>query len=281
MYPIPISETLIEIKTCRFCGTNFPITDKDHEFYEKVSPIFNGKRYFIPIPSLCPDCRQQRRLSFRNERKLYKRKCDATGKDIISIYSPDKLFKIYHQDIWWSDSWDPLNYGKDFDFSMSFFEQFQELSENTPHLNVLQKFNENCEYTSSVGNSKNCYLASDTDFSEDCMYSSIIKKSRNVVDGLHIYMCENVYSSINCTDSYNIINCFECDTSQFLYGCSRLTGCSYCYESHNLVNRSYIIRNEQVSKEEWELFIKNASVPLLQDFGISRNCYIIDSENTV
>jgi Zn ribbon nucleic-acid-binding protein len=59
---------------------------------------------------LCPECRQQRRLSFRNERNLYKRDCDATGKSIISIYSPDKPYKVYNQDFWWSDNWDAMDY---------------------------------------------------------------------------------------------------------------------------------------------------------------------------
>ena len=91
MYPIPPSENLVESKTCRKCQAGFPITDKDLEFYDKVSPNFGGKKYSIPSPTLCPDCRQQRRLSFRNERKLYKRKCDATGKDIVSIYAPCEM----------------------------------------------------------------------------------------------------------------------------------------------------------------------------------------------
>ena len=110
MFPIPPDEHLVEERVCKHCSVVFPITDKDMEFYEKVSPVFGGKRYTIPAPTLCPDCRQQRRLSFRNERKLYKRKCDATGKDIISIYSPDKPYTVYHQDYWWSDKWNPLDY---------------------------------------------------------------------------------------------------------------------------------------------------------------------------
>jgi len=32
-------EKIIEKKTCK-CGKKFEITDKDLEFYEKVSPIF-------------------------------------------------------------------------------------------------------------------------------------------------------------------------------------------------------------------------------------------------
>jgi len=71
-------EMIIETKTCKHCFANFEITDKDVEFYEKISPIFQDRKYSIPTPKLCPDCRQQRRLSFRNETKLYKRNCSLT-----------------------------------------------------------------------------------------------------------------------------------------------------------------------------------------------------------
>jgi hypothetical protein len=36
------NEKIIETKTCRHCGTSFDITDKDLEFYEKVSPVFSS-----------------------------------------------------------------------------------------------------------------------------------------------------------------------------------------------------------------------------------------------
>ena len=81
---------------------------------------------------MCPDCRQQRRLSWRNDRYLYKRNCDATGKEIVSIYSPDKPNIIYNQDFWWSDDWDRDCYFLDFDVSKGAFEQFRELSILTP-----------------------------------------------------------------------------------------------------------------------------------------------------
>jgi len=99
-------------KSCKNCSQTFEITPDDLTFYDKISPIFNNKKYSVPPPSLCPDCRQKRRLAFRNERKLYKRKCDATGKEIISMYSPDKPFKVYDQTEWWSDRWNALDYGK-------------------------------------------------------------------------------------------------------------------------------------------------------------------------
>ena len=103
-------EKIIENKQCRQCKTMFDITDKDMNFYDKVSPIFNNKKYQIPTPTLCPDCRQQRRLHFRNERNFYRRKCDLTGKDMVSIYSPDKPCKVYDQKNRRSDTWNPLEY---------------------------------------------------------------------------------------------------------------------------------------------------------------------------
>jgi uncharacterized protein YbaR (Trm112 family) len=135
MFPIPSTEKLVETKVCRHCSEKFPITDKDVEFYEKISPVFllspalspegrkgvknlgNGTaKFMIPTPVLCPDCRQQRRLSFLNERRLYKRTCDATGKNIISMYSPDKPYKVFDQAFWLGDGWDSMSYGMRFDF---------------------------------------------------------------------------------------------------------------------------------------------------------------------
>jgi hypothetical protein len=48
------------------------------------------------------------------------------------MYSPDKSYKVYSQDEWWSDKWDAMDYGRDFDFSRGFFEQINELIINVP-----------------------------------------------------------------------------------------------------------------------------------------------------
>ena len=34
-------EKVVETKICKHCSSKFEITDKDLEFYEKVSPIFS------------------------------------------------------------------------------------------------------------------------------------------------------------------------------------------------------------------------------------------------
>ena len=158
------------------------------EFYEKVSPAFPiplqsegvsrsdgvvaSKKYLIPPPTLCPDCRQQRRLTFRNERKLYKRKCDATGKDIVSIYSPDKEYRVYTQEYWWSDAWDAMSYGREFDFSRSVMEQMKELMREVPRFSLANVYLslENCEYSNHLASSRNCYMSYNGSDDEDSLY---------------------------------------------------------------------------------------------------------------
>ena len=108
----------------------------------------------IPPPKLCPDCRLQRRVAWRNERFMYKRKCDATGKDIISMYPPDSPFKIYEQSVWWGDSWNALDYGRDFDFNRPFFEQSRELQLEVPRLALVNKNSKNSQFTNHSADNK-------------------------------------------------------------------------------------------------------------------------------
>jgi hypothetical protein len=132
------TDPIIQTQTCPISGKAFHITQQDMDFYTKISPTFAGQKFVIPMPTLCPDERQRRRLSFRNERNLYRRKCDASGKDIISIYSPDKPYTVYDQQIRWSDSWDATEYGRDFDFSKTFTEQFGEMMREVPMAPLTQ-----------------------------------------------------------------------------------------------------------------------------------------------
>jgi hypothetical protein len=107
-------------------------------------------KYSFPIATLCPECRQQRHFSFRNERNLYRRKCDLTGKDIISIYSPDKPLKVYEQSEWWSDKWSAADYAREFDFSRTFFSQFEDLMKAVPYMSLSNESNEASEFNNDT-----------------------------------------------------------------------------------------------------------------------------------
>src|SRR5688572_21748546 len=136
------------LQNCLQCGKSYEITNSDLEFYDAVSPVFSGKKYAVPPPTKCPSCRYQQRLTWRNERNFHRRTCDATGEEVVSIFSADKEWPpVYKQDYWWSDKWDPKSYGRDIDFSRSFFDQFAELWRTVPQLALNNQKSENSAYT--------------------------------------------------------------------------------------------------------------------------------------
>ncbi len=239
-------------KTCKKCSKKIEITNSDLEFYKKVSPKFDGKVFEIPSPTLCPECRQQRRLAFRNERKLYKRKCDATGENIISIYSPDKKYKIFEQNFWWSDKWNPLDYGKDFDFSKSFFEQFKELQLEVPRVSVINGMNENSYYCNHAAKQKDCYFSSDALENEKCYYTNDIYYSTNCIDSSTIKHCENITNSAVIIKSFNCHNCFNLQNCNNCYLSNNLINCANCIWCSDIVNWEYFVLNKKVSKEDFK-----------------------------
>ena len=249
-------------QTCRQCQQSFEITPADLAFYDKVSPVFNGKKEPIPPPTLCPDCRQQRRLAFRNAHVLYKRSCDLTGQKILSTASPDKPHTIYNQHDWWSDAWEPMKYGFDFEFSRPCFEQLLELQLSVPRLS-LGNFNSiNSEYVAIGGDNKNCYLASPCFQSEDCYFGDSIYSCKNTNDCLLCESMEISYECINCKNGYNLFfsqNCINCHDSLFLKDCNN---CSECIGCFGLKNQRFFVFNQQVNEAEFQAIRARLAVPL-------------------
>src|SRR3989344_7207415 len=103
-----------EKRICQNCRGEFIIEPEDFNFYKKIK---------VPPPTFCPLCRAQRRMAFRNERKLFKNKNYFTGQDIFSMYPKESDRKIIPKEEWLGDSWDAMEYGVDYDFSKPFFQQ--------------------------------------------------------------------------------------------------------------------------------------------------------------
>ena len=107
---------------CQNCQKDFTVEPEDFVFYEKIK---------VPAPTWCPECRMIRRFTWRNERALFTRNCAGTDKEIICMFHPESPLVVYDRDFWWSDAWDPGEYGQEYDFSCPFFEQllvFEQLS---------------------------------------------------------------------------------------------------------------------------------------------------------
>lgn len=202
--------------------------------------------------SLSFDQKMPTLMSFRNEWKLYKRKCDFTGESILSAYNPDGPFTVYKNSVWWGDDWDPMSYGKTFDFNRPFFEQFRELQLKVPREGTSVFNSQNCDYNGHIRDSKNCYLNSLVAKCEDTHYSYWMVNDKDCID------CMNTNNSTLCYECIDAENCYGCVFCQDVKDCSdclfsfQLMNCKNCIFCTNLMNKEYCIDNKQVSKEEFQ-----------------------------
>ncbi|MBI5411729.1 hypothetical protein HZA43_00970 [Candidatus Peregrinibacteria bacterium] len=199
----------------------------------------------------------QRRMAFRNERHLYKRKCDFSGQDIVAIYPPTSPYKIYDRKIWWSDQWDPMSYGRDFDFNRPFFDQFHELLLEVPQINLQNRNNENSDYGNDTNDLKNCYLCFNSGPDEDTYYVNTGGYFKNCMD---IFWCLNIELCYECSKIQGGYRCFWCFNGQNLsdcYFCDNCQACKNCFGCVGLRQREYCVYNQQLSKEEYKHFIES------------------------
>ena len=237
----------MQSKECKNCKKDFVIEPDDFGFYEKIK---------VPPPTFCPECRFQRRMSWRNDTSLYNRKCDLCTESVVSMYAPDSGIIIYCNKCWWSDKWDPYDYGVDYDFSKDFFTQFQALMLRVPHIGLV---NDNgissvgCEYTGDCWFAKNCYMTFCAWKIENVLYSYLINGGKDMMDCLEVFDTSDwMYECINCDRCYKTRNmqlCLSCTDSSFLFDCRN---CSNCFMCTGLRNQKYCFKNKQYSKEEYE-----------------------------
>lgn len=254
-----------ESKTCKHCKQTFTITHEDTQFLDKLSPTIWWNTIALPTPSLCPSCRHRRRLAFRNERKFYRRICDASNQPLISVYSPDKPYKIYDQYTRRGDGRNSFDFWKTFDFSRTFTEQFWELMLDVPRLSLIAWTSVNSEYINLAADCKNCYIIIESSNVEDSLHGYWLQRCQFCVDSsfsescTHCYQIDNCYRSHQCFYSLNLENCNNC------YACDTCINCSYCIWCSKLQNQSYCINNKQSTKEEVLEAIKKRDFPNISD----------------
>jgi len=192
---------------------------------------------------------------FRNERNYYARTCDLCKKNMISVYHPGRIRNVYCQKCWWSDRWDPKEYGRPYDPSRPFFEQYRELLEEVPKLTMMNDdtvTSQNCEYTYDFAYGKNCYMVVGAWKIENAMYGMMTCNVKDAVDNAILDNCEYVYENVACDRNYACQHCVQStNNTNVLFGYD-VRNCSDCIACAGLRNKQYCIFNEQYSKEEYE-----------------------------
>ncbi len=247
-----------ETRNCQNCKNDFIIEPDDFSFYEKIK---------VPPPTFCPECRFIRRMLWRNERTLYRTKCHKTGNNIISMFNPENNLTVFEREFWWSDGWDPIDYGMEYDFSKSFFEQYQELLLKVPLANLGNTNVINSPFVNHLADSKDCYLVYGGWKNLRSMYS---RGTVELKDSFDCYVVDNLefsYDDVICTKSYKLHFSYNTDESVdsiFLWHCKNLQNSLGCI---NLRNRSYCILNKQYSKEEYEKIRKELDLGSYKNFS--------------
>ncbi len=231
-------------RTCRHCQSDFEVTDDDLGFYERMD---------VPAPTWCPPCREMRRMAWYTERYLYPGQCNRCRKSMVTQFAPGNPRPQYCFQCWWGDGWDALAYGRNYDPTRSFFDQFHELELTVPHACTSNdSMNVNSEYTHQAGHNKNCYLIFHASYNEDCYYGYGVKAVKNCMD---VHYChkgsELCYECVDVEGCYGLSwcqDCQNCSESAFIQDC---IGCSDCFLCVGLRNKRHCILNEQLSPEEY------------------------------
>ncbi len=233
-----------DTKTCQNCHNTFQIEPEDVAFYEKVK---------TPPPTFCPKCRLQRRLAWFQLFNLYKRPCDLCKKDFISIFQKDAPYIVYCPTCWWSDKWDDTKYGREYDFSRTFFEQFNDLLHEAPILGLsVDTFSlATSPYNSNVGNLKDCYFLILANYNERCGYGYLVGFCNSTYDSSVIHECEACFDTIHGYKNYKCIGANHTTNSIECIFTRDCINCQNCFASANLRNKQYHIFNKPFSKEDY------------------------------
>ncbi|MBI4239516.1 hypothetical protein HY620_00820 [Candidatus Uhrbacteria bacterium] len=230
---------------CIQCKKDLSFDQKDQEFIASFG---------APLPKRCHPCRRTAQLIWENELLLYPRKCDRSGKSILSMYPENVPFPVYDTKEWWSDTWDGKDYGRDIDFSRPFFEQWYELEKSVPHQArfVIEGNIVNSDFINYCSNVKNCYLTFDSDYNDNCYYSYTLQNDKDVVDCLKVRESELCYECIDCFKCYKCRYCQNVQNSNECVFGYNLSNCTNCFGCVNMKNAQYCWFNEQLSKEDYE-----------------------------
>ena len=245
-------------RTCKWreehmhCEGEFEITAEDISFLKMLR---------VPPPNYCPTCRRMRRLVHMNMIQLFNRPCNAPDHNelMISILPEECPFPVYDYQYFISDDFDAFSFGVKYKKETGPLETLFALRKKFPMPSFLNRdpSSINSEYSNGGRNLKNGYYVMGCYNSEDVWYSNLVNKSRNVMDSRAIQDSEFVYGSLYSDHLYKssfIYFSKNCTNSMFLFDCK---GCDFCFGCVNLRNAKYHVYNRQLSKEDYESFMKS------------------------
>ncbi|MDC0357255.1 hypothetical protein OAO01_00435 [Oligoflexia bacterium] len=231
--------------SCTISGKEFVVSD------EELALL---RDFDLPLPSIAPIERWIGMTAQSMPFQLSRETCPVTKKPILSRWSPTGVIHGADADWFWSDDCDNRDAGQPYDFKRPFFDQLIEVADRSfaPAINRI-----NCEdspYVNACVGLNRCHLCFACENLQDSVYCALCYSSTDLLLCVGCQDSELSYHCIDCREVYgsrflqDCINCANC------YWCVDCIGCSNCFACAGLrqARDGYFIRNEKVSKEEWE-----------------------------
>lgn len=241
--------------TCATTGRRFQVEEDEQAVLEMVArshPLIDKP---LPPPALAPMEFFRTITSWGNLLNIFRARSAVSGAVQLSRYDPSLGIKVCTPDEFWSDRIDNTEFGRPYDFSRPFFDQFSDLIHDVYFMPLNASNCEGSDYVNGANGAKNSFLCFGIFNSEDCIYSYMVRDSSDCVD------CIEITGSQFCYDCHTMENCYGCrhcrictDSADCLF-CEDCIGCKNCIFCYGLRRAEFCIANQPVTRAEYDSFV--------------------------
>ena len=121
-----------------------------------------------------------------------------------------------------------MEYAQKYDFSTSFFQQFDELNKKVPKVSLSNTGSENSEYVNFSRSLKSCYLCFGLGTSENCCYIQTGRDVKSCMDCSYITECQHCYELLDSNKCFNVLFSQCCGSSNNISYCYDMENCNFC-----------------------------------------------------
>lgn len=248
------------VRKCRITGDRFTVSDAEQEHLRRMSEQNLFLKAALPLPTTKPGELARRYFVWGNLLTLFRSKSALSETSMLSRYNPEDGYNVVTIDEFWSDRVDNREFGRPYDFSRPFFEQFSELLRRVYHVPLSTIKCENSEYANGAENLKDCYLVFSGFNSRDCLYCLRQNNGSDSIDCLGTFQSQWCYECIDIDNCYGCQHCQDCWSCSECFGCFDCRSCRNCLGCVGLNNAEYHLFNQPLSRAEYERYIDQANL---------------------
>jgi len=137
-----------------------------------------------------------------------------------------------------------------------FIVAYDKLKNSLPRSPTFTLDSDDCDFTSYVYHSNNCYFCFDCGGSKNLLYCFDSWKNTDCIDCDFCVECELLYESVDCFKAYNSAYLDYCARIYDSYFCWDCMDCHDLFGCVHLKQKQYCIFNKQYSKEDYGIKVE-------------------------